>query len=362
MQPRQLFRGLLVLCIFAFIAGCGRGQLFNRETFVFGTRVEVLIWDAPQDTANAAVAEVQTEFDRLHREFHAWQPSQITALNNDIAAGRPHRVSPELAQLIIDAQREAKRGDHLFDPGIGNIVKQWGFHNDTFEPQLPNPAALDTLRTAQPSISDLVIDGLCPGLGGAGPDSAGCYVFSLNRSVALDLGGYLKGVALDRAAATLRAHGIHNALVNIGGNIVALGNKGGQPWRVGIQHPRGTGPLVSLELRDGEAIGTSGDYQRYFEINGQRYCHLIDPRTASPTQYTQSLTILIPAGQSSPGMHSDADSKPLFIAGEDWPILARKLGITYVLRVDGQGKLEATPDMKARLQLEAEALQVEVKN
>lgn len=351
---------LPLLAALVFISACGRKALVKRESFVFGTRVEVQIWGEARDKADAAAAEVLAEFDRLHREFHAWQPSQLTALNADLAAGKPHLVSPELARLIAQAQREARRGDYLFDPGIGNMVRLWGFQDDTFKPRLPAAAALETLRLARPSISAIVSDGLCPGLGSNNANGTGCHVLSLNRSVVLDFGGYLKGVALDRAAELLHARGIRNALINIGGNIMALGSKGGQPWRVGIQHPRGTGPLASLELRDGEAIGTSGDYQRYFEFNGKRYCHLIDPRTASPAQGTESLTILIPAGQASPGMHSDADSKPLFIAGDDWPSLAQKLGLNHVLRVDGKGKLQATPAMKARIQLEDAALRMEV--
>jgi thiamine biosynthesis lipoprotein len=76
---------------------------------------------------------------------------------------------------------------------------------------------------------------------------------------------------------------VHNALINIGGNVMALGSKGdGTPWRVGIQHPRQPGALATSELHDGEAIGTSGDYQRYFELDGERYCHLLDPRSAEP--------------------------------------------------------------------------------
>lgn len=362
-RPNSCCRWLLALCAFALLSGCGHKPLLKRESFVFGTRIEILIWGELQDNANAAAAEVLAEFDRLHREFHAWQPSQLTALNEDIAAGKPHLVSPELARFIIEAQGEARRGDYLFDPGIGNLVKLWGFHDDTFKPRLPDAAEIEALKSAQPSISDVVIDGLCPVLGvSSGLSGKGCHVFSLNRAVALDLGGYLKGVALDRAAELFHARGIRNALINIGGNIIALGSKGGQPWRVGIQHPRSTGTLASLELHDGEAIGTSGDYQRYFELKGKRYCHLLDPRTASPTQGSESLTILIPAGQSSPGMHSDAGSKPLFIAGDNWPVLAKKLGLAYVLRVDGQGKLQATPDMKARIQLESPSLQLEVIN
>ena len=118
--------------------------------------------------------------------------------------------------------------------------------------------------------------------------------YSTNPAVQLDLGGYAKGYALDVAAAILQAHGVKNALVNIGGNVIALGTHGDRPWRVGIQHPRKPGTLATLDLHDGEAIGTSGDYQRYFELDGKRYCHLIDPRTGHPAHGMQSVTVLIP--------------------------------------------------------------------
>ncbi len=180
----------------------------------------------------------------------------------------------------------------------------------------------------------------------------GRRVSSRSPQVAIDFGGYLKGVALDRAAAILRAHGVGNALINIGGNVMALGRKNGEPWRVGIQHPRQPGALATLELADGEAVGTSGDYQRYFEVGGQRYSHLIDPRSGEPAQHTRALTVLIPGGAQA-GMRSDALSKPLFIAGASWPALAERLGVTHVLRVDADGSLEISAALNARLKFVA---------
>ncbi len=139
---------------------------------------------------------------------------------------------------------------------------------------------------------------------------------------------------------------------HFGGNILALGSKSGTPWRVGIQHPRRPEPLATLELHDGEAIGTSGDYQRFFEFEGRRYCHLIDPRRGEPAQQTQSLTVLIQPGKGhGVGMRSDVLSKPLFILGDDWPSLARPLGVDLVLRVAADGRIEATAKMAARLTL-----------
>ncbi len=319
------------------LAACGKLAPVGQEAYVFGTRVEVLVWGAPEAQAHAAMGEVLREFDRLHRTYHAWQPSELTALNDAIAAGQAHEVSVELADLLRSAQALSAQGEHLFDPGIGQLIALWGFHSDEFKPVLPDATSLQKLVAAKPTIAKLRLEG---------------RLVSADISVALDFGGYLKGVALDRAAATLKQHGITNALINIGGNVMALGSKGDAPWRVGIQHPRaaqaGGAPLATLELRDGESIGTSGDYQRFFEIDGRRYSHLIDPRTGQPASGTQALTILIPPGDAA-GMRSDVLSKPLFVAGDDWPRLAGKLGVTQVLRVDAVGKLSATAAMKARL-------------
>ncbi len=346
MWPRRL---LLVL-LFGVLAACGRESLHTQESFVFGTRVEVLVWGASAEAARTATAEVLREFDRLHRTYHAWKPSELTALNDAIAAGRPHEVSAELAALIGEAQAAAKQSDYLFDPGIGALVKLWGFHDENFVARLPDAQKLAALQARKPSIGKLkLVNGRVTS---ADPRDTASH----NFSVALDFGGYLKGVALDRAAAILKSHGIHNALINIGGNVLALGAKGDQPWRVGVQHPRaaasGGAPLATLELRDGEAIGTSGDYQRYFEVDGRRYSHLIDPRSGEPAVGTQAVTVLIPPRENA-GMWSDVASKPLFVAGDDWQPVATALGIAHVLRIDAAGRLEITAALRQRLKLES---------
>jgi thiamine biosynthesis lipoprotein len=335
---------LLFAMIALLAAACGQPALHSQESYVFGTRVEVLVWGEPGDRARAAVAEVLREFDRLHRTYHAWQPSEMTALNEALAAGRQHEVSPEFADFIREAQAMSAKGDHLFDPGLGRLIELWGFHDDTFKAQLPDPVRLAELAQARPSIAGLRVEGTK--VSGGDPP---------NTRIALDFGGYLKGVALDRAAAMLKARGIANALINIGGNVMALGSKGGTPWRVGIQHPRQPTPMATLELRDGEAIGTSGDYQRFFEVDGRRYCHLIDPRTARPSTGTQAVTVLIPAGfdGGKAGTWSDVASKPIFITGADWRALAGRLGIDGVLRVGADGQVELTDAMRARVKLES---------
>lgn len=343
-------RQLLSLLVAAWLlAGCGPAEPWRQESYVFGTRVELTIAGVPEAQARAAGNRVLQEFDRLHRSYHAWQPSELSALNEAIAAGRSHEVTAEFAAYIGEAQAVAAVGEHLFDPGIGRLIALWGFHTDEIQARLPDADAVKALLAQHPSIADLRVDGR--------------RVSSRNKSVALDFGGYLKGVALDRAAASLKQDAIGNALINIGGNVMALGSRdgAGTPWRIGIQHPRpqgvGGAPLATLELRDGEAIGTSGDYHRYFEVAGRRYCHLLDPRTGLPAQGTQAVTVLIAPGPAA-GMRSDALSKPIFIAGAEWRAMAQRLGVAAVLKVGADGTASATPAMQARIKIEVPDLKL----
>jgi len=328
-------RTLLTLLCALLIAGCGKVPLQEQQAYVFGTRVEVIVVSAAPEQGRQAIAAVLREFDRLHRAYHAWQESELTALNAAIAAGKPLAVSPELADLVRDAQAISLQGDYLFDPGIGRLIALWGFQADEFAAVLPDPEALAAWRKSKPSMADIRIQGN--------------VVSSRNRQVALDFGGYLKGVALDRAAAILRDQGIHNALINIGGNVMALGSKEGRKWKVGIQHPRQPGPMATVSLDDGEAIGTSGDYQRFFELDGKRYAHLLDPRTGYPADHTQAVSVLIPAGPHA-GTSSDANSKPIFVAGPSgWRKMAERMETGMVLRVDADGSIQVTRALHERL-------------
>jgi thiamine biosynthesis lipoprotein len=284
------------------------------------------------------MAQVLAEFDRLHRIYHAWQPSELTQLNDALAAGRRIHVTAEMAALLREAQGYARQSDALFDPGIGRLIELWGFHADSYAAQLPDPTAIRAWLAQHPSILQLRIE----------TDTEGAWVSGANRAIALDFGGSLKGKALDRAAEILRATGVHNALINIGGNVMALGARYGKPWRVAIQAPRYAGPLAVLELKDGEATGTSGDYQRYFEVDGQRYPHLLDPRTGYPAPGTQAVTIVVDGPDA--GMRSDVLTKPVFIAGEaGWQPMARRLGLTQVLRVDAQNQVGVSAELADRL-------------
>lgn len=328
------FRYGLIFSLSVLLLACSGLTIVRQESFVFGTRVEVLIAGVPEAQAHAAIAAVLQRFDQIHRTYHAWQPSELTALNAALSRGERVPVSPDMLGLIQDSQAFSARSNGLFDPALGELIRLWGFHTDTFVPRLPDPAAVRSLLAAHPRMSDIIIDGNT--------------VRSTNPAVALDFGGIAKGWALDQAAEILHANGIQDALINIGGNVMALGKKGDQAWSIGIQHPRQAGHLATLSLYDGEAVGTSGDYQRFFEIEGRRFSHLLDPRTGEPATGTEAVTVLI-TPQKKAGLLSDASSKPIFLAGEQWPAMAAAMGVRHVLRVDLQGNITLSMAMRARL-------------
>lgn len=327
-------RFMLVLVLFLLQACSKELPTYQEQGYVFGTLVEVSIYGEDEAQARTAVTAVMREFQRLHDMLHAWKPSELSTLNMAFARGRPQTVTPELAALVRDAARISAQSDGLFNPAIGGLIQAWGFQADDFKAVLPNEQKIAALVHANPQMSDIVLDGE--------------RLRSRNLAVKLDLGGYAKGYALDRAADILRQRGIHNALINIGGNVLALGAHGKRAWRIGIQHPRKPGPIATLELRDGEAIGTSGDYQRFFEVDGKRYCHLIDPRTGHPVQGVEAVTILTHGDHA--GLQSDAASKPLFISGvQGWREAAHKMQLDEALLIDAQGVVHLTGTMRKRL-------------
>ncbi|HZR69908.1 MAG TPA: FAD:protein FMN transferase [Burkholderiales bacterium] len=326
---------LLWLCV-ALAFRPAAGAEYRAASYVFGTIAKITIVGDDAAAAHDAAGAVLHEFDRLHRELHAWQPGPLVALNAAIARGdRTIRTTPEIAELIVRAQRLEARSDGAFDPAIGRLVALWNFHRDTPGGPLPGASDIERLAGARPRMADLRV--------------AGDIVTSANPLVQLDFGGYAKGYALDRAARILHARGVANALIDVGGNVMALGEAGNRPWRVAIEAPRGAGTLGTLELRDGEAMGTSGDYRRYYEIAGRRYAHIIDPRTGYPVCGVESVTVLVAPGPEA-GALSDAASKPIFIAGrEGWREAAMHMGVAGALLVDSDGVAHMTAPLRARL-------------
>jgi thiamine biosynthesis lipoprotein len=326
----------LVFVLALLLAACGKEPLVHSQSYVFGTLVDISIYGESEARAHQVSNEIFQDFQKLHRQYHAWQKgSELYELNEAFSQRKSIQAKPELREMLEEATSLSKQSNGLFNPAIGGLIHAWGFQRDEFTPIDIQPEVIKHLVDANPAMSDIVMDG--------------DKVHSKNLVVQLDLGGYAKGYALDKAAEKLHQLGIKNALVNIGGNIIAIGQHGDHPWRVGIQHPRQPQPMATLELLDGWAIGTSGDYQRYFiGSDGKRYCHIIDPRTGYPVQHTQAVTVLIPP-QKHAGVLSDVASKPIFISEPNNRAAAAKaVGVENYLVVDNAG-ISVSPAMKKRI-------------
>ena len=327
---------LLPILLMLQLAACQRPEIIHRTSGrVFGTVVDVSIYGGTPKNAAVASAAVLREFDRLHHKLHSWQPSMLTALNDAIARGEPFVADAELVALLQSATTLAERSDNLFNPAIGRLVRLWGFQSSTFERHDPPAVQIRHWVDANPRMSDLRY--------------AGYTISSTNQAVMIDLGGYAKGYALDRAALILRAAKVKAALVNVGGNVLAIGRPGARPWMVGVRDPRGDGTLASVALHDNEAMGTSGDYQRYFMKDGKRHPHIIDPRSGQTVDLVASVTV-ITSGGTDAGLRSDGSSKPLFITGPaQWEAMAARMGLKEVLLIDANKRFLMTPAMRTRL-------------
>lgn len=343
-------RNLITLCVSLLtlcLTSCAREQIYQTQSYVFGTLVDITLVDVPEPRARMLANQVMQDFQGLHNRLHAWQPSDLSKLNAAFKQGKSITISAELKQIIIEATVLSQTSDNLFNPAIGGLIQKWGFQRSEFTPVQPDTKVIKALVEANPQMTDIVLN----------VNTA----YSRNAAVQLDLGGYAKGYALDIAANYLRSQGVKNALINIGGNIIALGKHGDTPWRVGIQDPRGPSAIATVELADGWAIGTSGDYQRYFEVNGKRYCHIIDPRTGEPTQGTEAVTVLLPpqknikgssseAVLTSAGVLSDVLSKPIFLLTPlQRPAVLQKFSQLYQLQdvmiIDNQHHIFITPTL-----------------
>jgi FAD:protein FMN transferase len=329
-------RLFLIFLLSFLLLGCAKEEpLYNTQSYVFGTLVDISIYGESDAKAQSVSNEIIHKFQDLHQRLHAWQPSELMTINQAFAKQTSATIQPEVAAIISEATKLSIQSKGAFNPSIGGLIEAWGFHHDEFKPIKIDKSKIDNLTQANPQMTDIVIEN--------------DKVSSKNSAVRLDLGGFAKGYALDMALAYLRKQNVKNALINIGGNIIALGKHGDKAWHVGIQHPRKPSAIATLELESGWAIGTSGDYQRYFELDGNRYCHIIDPATGYPVQGVQAVTVLIPP-QNNAGTLSDVASKPIFIAKSEARTKAAKtMVIKNYLVIESQDKIYVSATMAKRI-------------
>ncbi|MEJ2692819.1 MAG: FAD:protein FMN transferase [Candidatus Thiodiazotropha sp.] len=336
--------GILLLGLL-WLSACDRAPSDHQQTLlVFGTLLDIKVYTDRPEHFNMAVRDLEQTFQTMHREWHAWKgEGELIRLNLAFADGREQRVSEQLAELLRKAQNYSAQSDGLFNPAIGRLIGLWGFHSD--EPPggpPPDPAKIQALLEAAPSMADIHFDG--------------DRLSSGNPAVEIDLGAFAKGYALNLAIDALRSRGIDNAVVNAGGDLCVSGRHGERPWLIGIRHPLGEGVIASLEVSGGECVLTSGNYERYREYEGIHYAHIIDPRSGYPVEHVASATVI-----SKDGGLADAGATALSVAGpEGWKKVAAKMGLTQVMLVDEKGTIYLTPVMERRITLEQKAARVVV--
>jgi FAD:protein FMN transferase len=223
--------------------------------------------------ATAAIAEVR----RIESKFSRYLPHSVVSRINAAAGDKLVQVDPETASLLDFAASLWDVSGGLFDATSGVLRRAWDF-------------------TAQRLPRQEEITPLLALVGWQLVERRGASIRLPRAGMQLDFGGFGKEYAADRAAGVLLEHGVMHALVNLGGDIHVLGPHGapglaGQPWQVAIERPRtgAGGSLATLAVERG-GVATSGDYERFFELEGKRYCHILDPRTGWPVGDWQSIT------------------------------------------------------------------------
>jgi thiamine biosynthesis lipoprotein len=333
-----LVKRATVLLLTLMVTACGAPkEAWQSQFFSFGTLVELSIHGVDDPAAEQAAVLVEQDFALMHRDWHAWEDSKLTAINAALANGEPSEVDDFMRPLLRDAGRLSSASGGLFNPLLGRLVALWGFHGTPLPiGTLPDAAAIEALLAKPPTVTDISIDN--------------GRLQSANPNAQYDLGAFAKGYGIDRVIERLRQLGIDNAIVNAGGDLRAIGRHGERPWRIGVRHPREPGILASIEISGDESIFTSGDYERYFEVDGRRYHHIIDPRTGYPAGETTSVTVI-----HSDAATADAAATALFVAGPDeWVAVARAMGVRHVMLIDRDGVAHMNPAMQERIVFESD--------
>jgi thiamine biosynthesis lipoprotein len=170
---------------------------------------------------------------------------------------------------------------------------------------------------------------------------------STNPAVQLDVGAFAKGYAVDEAIAILKQRGISNAIINAGGDLRAIGRHGDRPWHIGIRHPLEPGVIAAIDTQIDESVFTSGNYERFYDFEGHRYHHIIDPRSGYPSTGTLSVTVI-----GNNAATADAAATALMIAGpNEWDRVAGQMGIDKAMLIDDQLTVYMTSAMQQRVEL-----------
>ncbi|MCW8956079.1 MAG: FAD:protein FMN transferase [Gammaproteobacteria bacterium] len=326
---------LLLVLLFLLVSACDQAaKEYHHSTLQFGTLIDITLYDIKPELAQQAFDQLDKDFEFYHNTWTPWAASSLSRTNLLLPSGASFSVGPSLIPLIQQSRELAAKTEQLFNPAIGHLINLWQFHrHDEPDIQPPDEKAIQQLVQQNPGMSDLKLDGI--------------KLSSSNPAVQLNFGAFAKGYAIDQSMSYLKSLGIKHAIINTGGDLKAIGSHGDRPWRIGIRHPRNNGVIASIETQGEESIFTSGDYERFYIYNNQRYHHILDPRTGYPARGTQSVTVI-----HHDSALADAAATALFVAGpEHWWRIAKNLGLKQVMLIADNGDIHISPDMQGRILL-----------
>jgi len=270
-------------------------EWYQRTDAIMGTRIYVELWDTDAAHAQASIDAVMAEMRRIDNLMSHYKPESELSQINQHGADYPVQVDKELFDLIKLSTHYSEITEGAFDITYASVGYMYNF------PEHIRPTAAQ-IKAALPAVNWRNMKF----------DEAHHTVFFEHKGMHIDLGGIGKGYAVDRGIEILQKRGIQHAVVTAGGDTRIIGDHMGRDWLVAIRHPDDPNKVVTrIPLRDA-AMSTSGDYERYFDENGVRYHHIIDPRTGDSARKVRSATIIGPTATQTDGM-----SKTAFVLGPE---------------------------------------------
>jgi thiamine biosynthesis lipoprotein len=313
---RAALQVALFAALFSAVQPAALANWQRQQQDIMGTRISVELWHADADIGADCSARVFAEMKRIDALMSSYlESSEVSRINNN-AANRAVEISDELLYLIQRSIHFSKISGGAFDITYASV----GYAYDYREGRKP---------------SDRAIANKLPAIDYRHIELDGRRIRFDNKAVRIDLGGIAKGYAVDRAIDILRRCGIDRAMVSAGGDSRIIGDHGGRPWIIGIQHPRKPGNIaLRLPLSD-IAISTSGDYERYFIDNGERVHHIINPATGHSAGASWSASVIGPDA-----LTTDALSTTIFILGAaDGLALIESLEGFDAIIIDSNGRV-----------------------
>jgi thiamine biosynthesis lipoprotein len=303
-----------------------------------GSELHLSVWTADPSTTVPAFDKVTREFLRLEDLMSNWKEGSDIQKLNAAAGNHPVPVAPELRELLRTASQVSEWTNGKFDVTFGAMSGLWKFDYQNEAATIPDPREVERRRKLI-NYRDLKVD-----------EQQGT-AFLVRPGMVANLGGIGKGYAVDRARSILQAAGLHNFMIQFGGDMYVAGTSGDRPWRLGIQDPRGSDNHVfaTIELSD-STFSTSGDYERFFIKDGRRYHHIIDPATGEPSIGCRSVTIVAKSATIADGL-----STGVFIMGaEAGMALIEKLPDVEGVIVSSKNEVLVSSGLKKRLTISAQ--------